>query len=334
MDMHRQTGEMIFSTLAHGPSTTARLQVSLNNVQTQLKLEKISYLEKDNRIKSLEYLVLKIGYDPSNVKEFEDLLKKNNFDIASLRKQLKLPTTEESQAKEIFETKGEKEELLNLIMEQNAQIKEMEIELERLLKEKEQSTPMEFIPLSEVPLTGVSTTTVSTTTIAEIPSATPLTTLEKSVKLAKSMEEMTLQGTKISRLKKEVDNLHEIKYSYQTSYNIERQAVEKLKQEIQQFHKQTVGGKTLVEAKENIWMDTSKSINKIWPMVQIMFDKHELVLRSRQAIDKIKGELGEIPTKANEIIKFLNSKIGEEMEDLKVEDRIETIFEVNRVLTK
>jgi hypothetical protein len=46
---------------------------------------------------------------------------------------------------------------------------------------------MEVIPLSTVPLTGVSTT--STT---KIPSATPLTTLEKTTELAKSMEEMNL----------------------------------------------------------------------------------------------------------------------------------------------
>jgi hypothetical protein len=48
--------------------------------------------------------------------------------------------------------------MLRLIMEQNAQLKEMEAELEMLLKEKEQSKPMEVIPLSTVPLTGVSTT--------------------------------------------------------------------------------------------------------------------------------------------------------------------------------
>jgi hypothetical protein len=59
-----------------------------------------------------------------------------------------------------------------------------------------------------------------------------------------------------------------------------------------------VRGKTLAEAKENIWIDISKSINEIWPMVQIMFEQHEMVLRSRMAIDKIKGELGEIPTRS------------------------------------
>jgi hypothetical protein len=93
-------------------------------------------------------------------------------------------------------------------------------------------------------------------------------------------------------------------------------------------------GKTLVEAKENIWMDISKSINEIWPMVQIMFEQHELVLRSKQAIDRIKGELGEMPTEANEIIRFLNSKTKEELENLKIEDRTETILQVKRVLTK
>jgi hypothetical protein len=200
MDLHRQTGEMVFSTLANASTTAAKLQVSLNNVQTQLKLEKVSSFAKDNRIKSLEELVLKIGYDPSNVKAAEEMLKKKNADIASLRKQLKLPATEDSQAKEMAETEGEKEEMLKLIMEQNAQIKEMEAELERLVKEKEHETPMEVIPLSAVPLTGVSTTTTSTTTTTELPSATPVTVPEKSVELATSMEEMTLQGTKIKRL--------------------------------------------------------------------------------------------------------------------------------------
>ena len=94
MDLHKQTGEMIFSTLENASTTTAKLQVSLNNVQTQLKLEKVSSFAKDNMIKSLEELVLKIGYDPSNVKVVEELLKKNNVDIASLRKQLKFPATE------------------------------------------------------------------------------------------------------------------------------------------------------------------------------------------------------------------------------------------------
>ena len=137
-------------------------------------------------------MVLKIGYDPSNVKEMKEMLKTKNVDIESLRKQLKLPPTEDAQEKEIAETEGEKDEMLKLIMEQNAQLKEMEAELERILKEKEQSKPMEVISLSVVPLIGVSTTSTAGIPSAEIPSTTPLTTLENTVELEKSMEEMNL----------------------------------------------------------------------------------------------------------------------------------------------
>jgi hypothetical protein len=320
MDLHRQTGEMVFSTLAHASITTSKLQVSLNNVQTQLKLEKISSFAKDNRIKMLEELVLNIGYDPSNVKAVEEMLKKKNDDIASLRKQLKFPPTEDSQAKEIAETEGEKDEMLKLIMEQNAQLREMEAELEKLVKQ-EQSKPMEIIPLSVVPIIGLSTMSV-----AEIPSATPLTALEKTFELAKSMEEMNLQETEISILKTEIENLQELKSSYQTNFSKEKQTSDQLKQKLQQLHKKTVAGKTLVEVKESVWMDITKSMNEIWPMIQIMFKKNELVQRSQQAIQKIRAELGEMPTEATKIIKFLNSKTREALEELKIEDRMETIL--------
>ena len=86
MDLHKQTGEMVFYTLAHASTAASKLQVSLNNVQTQLNMEKISSFAKDNRIKTLEEMVLKIGYDPSNVKVVEEMIKKKNADIASLRK--------------------------------------------------------------------------------------------------------------------------------------------------------------------------------------------------------------------------------------------------------
>jgi glucosamine 6-phosphate synthetase-like amidotransferase/phosphosugar isomerase protein len=68
---------------------------------------------------------------------------------------LKLPATEDSRAKEMAETEGHKEAMLKLIMEQNAQIKEMEVEIDKLVKEKEQSVSMteKIIPLEAVPLT-------------------------------------------------------------------------------------------------------------------------------------------------------------------------------------
>ena len=134
MDLYKKIGEMVFHTLVHASASAAKLQVSLNNAQTQLNMEKISSFAQDNRIKTLEELVLKIGYDPSNVKSAEEMIKNKNADIVALRKQLKLPPTEDSQEKEIEEKEGENDEMLKLLMEQNAQLKEMEAETEKLLK--------------------------------------------------------------------------------------------------------------------------------------------------------------------------------------------------------
>ena len=78
-----------------------KLQNTLINVRYQLKLEKASSYAKDIRIKSLEELVIEVGYDPQNIKFAEELIKKNNVDIDALEKQLKLPPTEHRQAKEI-----------------------------------------------------------------------------------------------------------------------------------------------------------------------------------------------------------------------------------------
>jgi hypothetical protein len=89
-----------------------------------------------------------------------------------------------------------------------------------------------------------------------------------------------------------------------------------------------LAGKTLAEVKELVWTNISKSFNEIWPMVQIMFEQNELLERRKQAVEKIRTELGNMPIQANDIIRFLNSKTREELEELKIEDRTETILEV------
>jgi hypothetical protein len=53
--------------------------------------------------------------------------------------------------------------------------------------------------------------------------------MEKTIKLAKSMEHMNLQETEISKLRKKIENLQELKYSFQTSYTKEKQNSYKLK---------------------------------------------------------------------------------------------------------
>ena len=95
MDMHRQTGEMLFSTMTTTTMSLYKSRIDLFNVLSQLKLENIHYLAKDNRIKALEDFVIKVGYDPKDVKAAELILKNKDVDMAALKKLLKLPSTED-----------------------------------------------------------------------------------------------------------------------------------------------------------------------------------------------------------------------------------------------
>ena len=54
---------------------------------------------------------------------------------------------------------------MRLLMEQNAQLREMEAEMEKLLKEREQMKIVEGITLSAIPIAGLSTATATTTAI-------------------------------------------------------------------------------------------------------------------------------------------------------------------------
>ena len=142
--------------------TLSKLQVTLANVRSQLNMEKFSSFAKYTRIKTLEYLVIKLGYDPANINVAKELLKKKNSDIAALRKQLKLPAIEDPLAKEIEETETQKVDMMNLIIEQNKQLKQMETEMEKLIKERKKlakkATALEALPITTIPTTISATT--------------------------------------------------------------------------------------------------------------------------------------------------------------------------------
>ena len=93
IELHKQTGDMVYSTLANKALLAHRLQNSLHNTSAQLELEKASSLAKDNRIKSLEEIIMELGHDPKDPKGIQALIKKKEEDIVALRKQLRLPIT-------------------------------------------------------------------------------------------------------------------------------------------------------------------------------------------------------------------------------------------------
>lgn len=135
IELHKQTGEMVYSTLADKAMLGHKLQNSLNNTSAQLDLEKASSLAKDNIIKSLEEIIIELGHDPKDAKGIKALMKKKEEDIATLRKQLKLPITMHPQTIEVVQKKAE-EDMMDLLMRMNQRLSETEQELEKALQEK------------------------------------------------------------------------------------------------------------------------------------------------------------------------------------------------------
>ena len=57
---------MVYATLADKTMLANRLENSLNNRAAQLELEKASSQAKENRIKSLEDIIIELGHDTRN----------------------------------------------------------------------------------------------------------------------------------------------------------------------------------------------------------------------------------------------------------------------------
>jgi len=118
IELHKQIGEMVYSTLTGKAMMEQRLENSSNNTTVQLQLEKASSYAKDNRIKSLEELTIGLGHDPKDVKAIEALIKKNDEDIATLRKQLKLPLSRHPQTTGVIQKRSGKE-LMEFVLKLN-----------------------------------------------------------------------------------------------------------------------------------------------------------------------------------------------------------------------
>jgi len=93
IELHKQTGEMVYASLANKTLVNYRLENSLNNTTAQLELERASSQAKDNRIKALEEIIIELGHDPKDIKVVQALLKLRDADMAALRKMVKVPAT-------------------------------------------------------------------------------------------------------------------------------------------------------------------------------------------------------------------------------------------------
>ena len=101
IELHKQTGEMVYATLADRAMLAHQLKEALKNTNTQLDLERLSSSAKDNKIKTLEDIIIDLGHDLKDPKGVRALMKKKEDDIAALRRQEKLPPTIHPQTTEL-----------------------------------------------------------------------------------------------------------------------------------------------------------------------------------------------------------------------------------------
>jgi len=122
--------------------------------------EKASSQAKDNRIKSLEEIIIELGHDPQDPKGIQALIKKKEEDIAALKRQLKLPATLHPQATEIAQQK-EEQHVVTLLMSLHKRLIETESALEASLQGRQGELTSQPIQTTQILTIAPPTATIT-----------------------------------------------------------------------------------------------------------------------------------------------------------------------------
>ncbi len=81
-------------------------------------------------------------------------------------------------------------------------------------------------------------------------------------------------------------------------------------------------------------MEIVSSLYNIWESIEIIVEQEELLEQARGPIDEIKDGMGNKPSQPRNIIKFLNTKTREELEELGIKDIIDSFLQTIIVMVK
>jgi len=179
--------------------------------------------------------------------------------------------------------------MFRILIEQSGQIKAMEVEMEKLLKEREQSTQLAAIPLTAVPITSTSTARPSTSATITVEGQST----DSSEELIRAMDDLSIRGQEIEKLKTQWNNLREKKLKIDNVYLAELQKTHKLTQKIEQLQNESIMAQTLAQAKEHIWVEINEAMTEIWPSNSDYFLARGVNTGSKEAIKEVKADLGQ-----------------------------------------
>lgn len=271
---------MVYSTLADKTLLADKLQNSLHNTAAQLELENASSQAKENRIKSLEEIIIELGHDQNDPKGVQALMKKKDEDVAALRKQIKLQPTLHPQTEGVAQQKKD-QDVVALLLALHKRLVETEGALEATLKQKQgeqaPEPPQAAIDIDDVPqiITPAAPPTRQTSVSgpsgsASVPEVTAQVAAPEQVpslsmqNMMKELEALEVQMAELKEAKEKLAKLEE-KYekSKQNVAEITRE-VRALEKRIKELEKELTLDKTISEVKKILWAKIGQSITDHW----------------------------------------------------------------------
>ena len=283
IELHKQTCEMVYSSLADKTLQAHRLQNSLHNTTAQLELEKASSQAKDNRIKSLEEIIIELGHDPNEPKGVQALMKKKDEDIATLKKLVKLPPTLHPQTEGVAQQRKD-QDVVAMLLALHKRLLEIEGALEAALKQKEgvqvSQPPQAVINVEDSPQIIVPPTEKA----AEAgPSAPALDTTEKEAALEQApslsmqtmMKELQALEAHMVELKDAKEKLAQLEEKYDKSkqHVAERtREIRALEKKIKELEKELTMDKIIADIKKILWARIGQSIIDQWQSIETIHE--------------------------------------------------------------
>ena len=128
--------------------------------------------------------------------------------------------------------------------------------MDKLVQEKQ--AIMEAVPITIIPI-------VSTSAPASaIPTAHPT---DEASKLIKAMEDISIQTTKINKLKEQVKSLEYGKTLVEAMHQAKVQKAIRLTKKVHKLEKELSLTEPLAQEKQELWANIINSVNDIWPSI-------------------------------------------------------------------
>ena len=125
------------------------------------------------------------------------------------------------------------------------------------------------------------------------------TTTEKTTKLIKAMEEMSIQANELKKLREQVTSLETNCKLAQIQHKKETQRNRRMVERIKALEKDLTLQEPLGDMKEILWANIIDSINDVWPSIQIIFEQIELVQNGYRGNPQDRGRIGNKTEEAN-----------------------------------